>query len=493
LLKQPFLPLSIAGMLVATLPACRMLNPQTEISQYRAQMVNGVEQAFASVDGSSRASSGTRHKEHFVAPDGKLSNDGSSTSPWNLTTALSHPKSVKPGDIIWLRSGTYNGSFVSDLIGNKGEPIIVRQYPGERATIDGCSTPPNGNATLLIKGEFTWYWGFEVTNCKPERVTTFPGSDPPDMYRGTGVDVRGTDIKLINLIIHDTGGGIGAWISAKRAELSGNIVYYNGFDGPDRGHGHGIYIQNQLGPKHLLNNVVFDQFGSGIHAYGEAAPVSTLHVEGNILFANGLLSAKSGFSRNLLIGSLKQTEQLTVQSNNTYYPLTGGGANVIGYGGGACRNVSLIDNYLAGPDSFKFSDCTELRIHGNMFAGSKPGGFASFTHPDNVIALKPTGVFSDLKIDHWEPGRAYVVVYNWDHKTRIQLDISKLAWSGGQRYRLRSVENLFGDSVSGVFDGETLEIPMVGWTVAKPVGMQPPPSMLPEFGVFVLEPMRQSE
>src|SRR4051812_46146918 len=87
LLRQHFSPVIISVLLAAILPGCRIMSPQTEIGQYRAQMTNGVEQAFASVDGSGRSNSSGGHKEYFVAPDGKLSNNGSVTSPWNLVTA----------------------------------------------------------------------------------------------------------------------------------------------------------------------------------------------------------------------------------------------------------------------------------------------------------------------------------------------------------------------------------------------------------------------
>src|SRR5213078_3276221 len=58
--------------------------------------------------------------------------------PWNLATALSGGNGkVQPGDTVWLRGGTYAGQFRSTLTGTAAAPIVVRQYPGERAIIDG--------------------------------------------------------------------------------------------------------------------------------------------------------------------------------------------------------------------------------------------------------------------------------------------------------------------------------------------------------------------
>ena len=57
--------------------------------------------------------------------------------------------------------------------------------------------------------------------------------------------IRNTLVKLINCIIHHgTVSGIGFWAGMSgESEVYGNIVYDNGYTGPDRGHGHSIYTQ----------------------------------------------------------------------------------------------------------------------------------------------------------------------------------------------------------------------------------------------------------
>src|SRR5437660_8680535 len=92
---------------------------------------------------------------HYVASIRSASGDGSAGKPWDLATALAQPSAVQPGDTIWLRAGTYRGAFTSRLTGTASAPIIVRQYPGERATIDG---------NLVLRGAYAWYWGFEITS-----------------------------------------------------------------------------------------------------------------------------------------------------------------------------------------------------------------------------------------------------------------------------------------------------------------------------------------
>src|SRR6185369_7828569 len=158
-----------------------------------------------------------------------------------------------------------------------------RQYPGERATIDGNY---GGNeVTLIVNGQYAWFWGFEVTNSDPGRTSATGGTDPA--RRGTGTNLLGRGTKLINLAIHDTVEGVLTTALAPDAEVYGNLIYYNGYDAPDRGHGHGIYVQNETGTKRVVDNVIFGQFGIGIHGYTETGKLDDLHIEGNTSFANG--------------------------------------------------------------------------------------------------------------------------------------------------------------------------------------------------------------
>src|SRR3954462_10525658 len=122
------------------------------------------------------AAAAMRGADFYAAANGSASGNGSIGNPWKLQTALNQPSAVDPGDTIWLRGGTYTGRFISQLNGSSAAPIVVRNYPGERATIDGNY---GGNLpTLEIHGVYAWYWGFEITNSDPGRWSTVPG-DPP--------------------------------------------------------------------------------------------------------------------------------------------------------------------------------------------------------------------------------------------------------------------------------------------------------------------------
>src|SRR5262249_15288103 len=159
-----------------------------------------------------------------VAPGGSPKGNGSREEPWDLRTALNHPAAVKPGDTIWLHQGTYAGHFHGRLKGTEQAPIIVRQYPGERAVLDGnfnITTARMGGNVLEIGGAYTWFWGFELTSSHPKRKHNKAGSHigekPFGLDLGNGGSVPG--IKLINLVIHDTAQGPGVWRGATDHEL----------------------------------------------------------------------------------------------------------------------------------------------------------------------------------------------------------------------------------------------------------------------------------
>ena len=105
-----------------------------------------------------------------------------------------------------------------------------------------------------------------MTNSDPTRISA--GGAPP--RRGSAIQLLGPGTKLINLAVHDAVQGVLTTPEAPDAEVYGCLLYYNGYDAPDRGHGHGIYVQNETGTKRLVDNVIFGQFGIGIHGYTES-------------------------------------------------------------------------------------------------------------------------------------------------------------------------------------------------------------------------------
>jgi len=81
------------------------------------------------------------------------------------------------------------------------------------------------------------------------------------------------------------------------------------------------------------------------------------------------------------------------------------------------------------------------------------------------------------------------VVYNWDKLDKVAVDVRSVL-DAGAGYEVRNAEDFFAPAVlSGTFDGQPLQLPMTGLTIAKPMAaLQTPAPTGPTFNVFVLLP-----
>ena len=382
--------------------------------------------------------------DFYVSPSASGSGTGSFSSPWQLQVALSQPGSVHPGDTIWLRGGTYSGTFTGYLVGTSSSPIIVRQYAGERAIIDGGNS--NGSPIFVIAGSYTWYWGFEVMSSDPIRSTTISGSSPPGsaIPRGEGILIgQGTPhpgLKFINMIIHDARQGISFWKEAQDSEIYGCLIYYNGWQAPDNGHGHGIYAQNQTGTKKITDTILYSGFSYGIHAYGSGtAYLDNIDIEGTTTFNAGNLYADG--SNLLLGGESGNVAQNPILKNNYMYRSSGGTADFnLGYNGG-CSNATVTNNYIS--NSTSFNNCAPTSMTGNTFYGSI-GGFTQSQYPSNTYySSRPSGTQVFLRPNAYEAGRANITIYNWNLASSVSVSFSGIL-SNGQGFEIRNAHDFFG-------------------------------------------------
>lgn len=478
-------------------------------------------------------------RSYYIAPTGKAQALGSATDPWDMVTALSHPEALRGNDTLWLRGGTYQGSFISSIAGEENARIVVRQAPGEDAIIDG---------SLEVRGQYATYWGFEVLNSNPVRVTATAGSDPADYKRPTGVVVHGRGTRLVNLVVHDAGSGVGMWMPAIDAEVYGCVIYNNGWQGPDRGYGTGIAAQNETGTKRIRDNVVFQQFNDGIRIYGsEESFLTGFDVEGNTSFDNGLLS-QTRFATDVFIGGATPMARIKV-SNNYTFRSDGLGTARFGYEKAIINDdLMLTNNYFVGQtflDNWKTAT-----VEGNTFTGAQnlleirvPEGKTvrdykwdgNAYYPDQrrralnstmpIVAIEndsgrgftfddwtkttgrdgggrsataPSGMQVFVRPNQYEKGRAHVIVYNWSRATSVAVDLSDVL-DKGDRYEIRSIYDLRGaPAVSGVFPGrpysmpflkaDPIDIPIAASRPTAAVGVPPLSSEggVPEFAVFLV-------
>jgi parallel beta-helix repeat protein len=442
----------------------------------------------------------------FAAPSGQSDGDGSRDRPLDLATALSGTGPVRPGTTLWLRGGTYAGVFRSDLAGTAAAPIVVRPYPDELAVIDSA---PFAAPALTVWGAWTTYRDFEIVNSSPRRDSTQSDSiQPTDLLRGPGSVVHGPSTKLVNLVVHDLAGGLDIWSDAEGAEAYGNVIYDNGWTSPERNNGHGIYTQNKNGVRKLTDNIIFNQFGAGIHAYGsDAAFLDNLSLEGNVVFNNGALGGK--YDRNILIGGGRPANHPVLVGNHTFFSSGRGrrfGQNNLGYLAG-CSELDARDNYFTAAEfgfSLELVNCTGS-LQRNTFVGEMRAveGRTLVNHavvkerfPQNTYAdHQPAAVQVFVRPNTFEPGRANIIVYNGARQPSVEVDLSHAHLDRGAKFEVKDAQNVLGPPiVSGTYTGAPVTIPMTGLTVAAPIGaaLEPVPHTGPEFAVFIVTPSPRS-
>src|SRR2546423_6652410 len=432
---------------------------------------------------------------HYVSPSGSSAADGTRARPWDLATALAGAGGrIAPGDTIWLRGGTYRGAVVSSVHGAPGAPVVVRQYRGERAVIDaaGRTSPTRRGDLFVVTGEYAVFWGFELMDSDPDRTT----DTRPNMVVNDASHTR-----YVNLIVHD--GGIGFYTYAPPAdvEVSGCLFYNNGWEVPRQANGHAIYAKSNTGPLVLRDNIVFDQFGYGLHVYTEARSglLNNIRLEGNVVFNNGTLSAKSG-AANILVGGRARADAIVARDNLAYFSPGVSQTNAV-FGWRSAHNVrngalTLSRNYLVGGNvvldlhAWERWDVRDNTLYG---PGARPiVALDETVEPldgtNRVLAAPPPQAAGFVRAHAYEGGRANVVVYNWAHQDTVPITLSAVV-ERGDPYAVDNAQYLFAAPVAGgVYGGAAGRLPLRGVTPPAPNRgcPPPPPSTGSAFGVFVV-------
>jgi len=338
---------------------------------------------------------------------------------------------------------------------------------------------------LTVNGAYVAVRDLELTNTYPVRIVgDYYGIDH---YRtkGANIAIYAPNSKFVNLVIHD-GCGIGFWTPAANSEVSGNIVYNVGQDADNRGHCHSIYTQNAIPTKKINDNIVFNSFGYGIHAYTEGGFIDNLSFDGNVSFNAGHLSRKGPYNT-ILIGGYKKNNNTVLKSSFTY---KGGGAS-LQYGSNAAVNATLENNYFA--SGFSCPLCQFATVSGNKFFGSAAGVDPTRWPQNDFSSARPTGVKATVRVNPSQANRANIIIYNWDRKDVVDVEMpAPLATllANGASYEVRDVQNYLGGAITGVsYANGKLRLPMKGSgdLVAQPIGNAPKPAVHTdkEFNAYV--------
>jgi hypothetical protein len=426
----------------------------------------------------------------YVAPDG----DGSGTpdDPMGLTQAIKQPGEV------WMLSGVYAGDL--SITTNN---LALRSAPGHWAIIDGA-IDVRGDGVVLKNLEIM-YSGW------PGRISAQIGSNPTDLPL-KNLSVYGPNTRILNCIIHDLA-GFGWWGPAIHSEVYGCIIYSIGWWGPDRGHGHGIYTQNNTGGRKAFKNcITWGHYSTCGKVYSATnAPLKHYDIE-------GLICGPCGDSRFLVGSDDGSTEDVTVSECMTFgaaiqfgdalvtssaafdhcyivhdkdiplvlssfATLTGYDNTIVGGDGAdqSYRVVCKINNqrtwqidrnayYYTGPNALPFRNegvgdhtFAQWQAATGLDANST---YIKGTPAQNKVVVQP---------NEYQEGRYHVAIYNWEALSSIPAPIAGRYTNAQNREESVVLEQ-----------GEPL--PMDGWTTATPIGASAPIAEWDSrFGVFLVE------
>lgn len=390
-----------------------------------------------------------------VTPDGDALGDGSIEFPWNMQTALAATY-LQPGSTLWIHGGQYDIDFSPRMLvtsPTESDPFTIRAIPGERVVINGEANFSSGLQYLhVIDLEFCYLdW---LTRDNPGITKQFIFSSP--------------NSKLINCLIHDMSNVLFS-SQATGSEWQGCVVWGNGWDEPDRGHGHALYIQGELPETKSIKDCVFlSGFGFALHGYSEAGNLGGIHLERSIFCYGRCLL---GGSAPVLDARLNECHLLT---------------NVLqlgfAYGNKPEENQ---------PQDITIADST-LALGWWVFPFDPFYSSWNITDDNNITDI------SSLDAVYLYPvgdERAHMVIYNAAELNTVTVDLSSLGWQSGN-VKARNAADYFADVQELAIANGEIQIAMNNRTVYQPIGHTGSPhapglslheSTFPAFGCFVLE------
>jgi hypothetical protein len=309
-------------------------------------------------------------------------------------------------------------------------------------------------------------------------------------------------------------------------------VYRNGWIGPDRGHGHGLYIQNRADTKFVNDVVSFENYATGMKAYAESGEVDGVEFDGVISFDNGAPAADGGHARmpNIFVGSATvPASRASIVNSYLYHsalaqPDLGGnlalGFTARGNGEAIVRSTHVVGGHralfvrewtklvvdsstfvvtgagegerarLVSLEQSRRTDSLPQVWDGNRYISAQDQEFivdgrrvdferwrqlTGFDRSSSFAATLPAATEVFVRPNRHEAGRAHVVVFNWRREAAVSVDISGLGLNSGDAFEIRDVKNLFGPPlVSAHFEDTTVRVPLL------------PESGPPEFAVVLV-------
>jgi hypothetical protein len=193
---------------------------------------------------------------YYCAPNGSDSNAGSSASPWK--TLAKFAAVANPDDELQMRGGTYDTQLSILRCGAREAPIVVRNYPGEVATIRGFINFGNGTSPTASTGAWWEFRGDDQWRLRFDGSSALTTQYALIGVYGDGVKILGCEIfctRTNNRGTIDMGHGPTV---PRETEVGWNKIHDTG---PTQLH-HAVYAGQAIAP-YVHDNYCYDLGGCG--------------------------------------------------------------------------------------------------------------------------------------------------------------------------------------------------------------------------------------
>jgi hypothetical protein len=262
---------------------------------------------------------------YYVATDGSNSNNGSFDAPW--ATISYGAEQLSPGDVLYIRGGTYTGVVDISASGASSDDIYIMAYPNETPVIDGQgNVPANWGYLLRLSGDYITISGLEVTHSA-----------------SVGVGVAGQHITVDGFYVHHSWDG-GILVTGAHNIVENSEAWWNSTK-REYGEGSGYWSWGmsavETNDVTFRNNHVHENWGEGIGPFR----CTNIVVEDNLIYDN--------FSGNLYLNNI----DTAIVRRNTVYGIPNstieqGGASSPGIplamedASPPLRNLTIINNIV---------------------------------------------------------------------------------------------------------------------------------------------------
>ena len=401
------------------------------------------------------------YQDEQATIDGGLESKGAEYVTWmNIEVIVSENLS---GEVV---------TYAADVWGLTGHPYTTTS----RLRLETTGSLPTGYSPDV------WYWvinpnandfqlsetengaavggsGGSGTHSAVTRVTVAPGSAAyrDELSRPSGgFDVSsGTAISIVNCVVHANRQGIGHWGQIYgESVIYGNLIYDNGWNGPDRNHGHGLYTQNQVGSRKIVsNNIFLDGWALSGQAYGsDLSYVDRFTVTRNIYNKGG--PSDDGL---LLVGGQRESDDIIVNENVGHLaPCKIGWKN--GNTNGTAHDNYIREDFQLNLDRWPTPEASGTEMDNNNNFEYRPN--AATAKLDDVEVPIPTGDRVFIFNNSYDSNRANLAIYNYDLNATVDVNFSTFL-SNGETFELRDPKNFYGAAVmSDTWLGTPLAVTM---------------------------------